>query len=362
MWIACGAISLAVCPDANAANAAPCPAAVATAIADMSVQCQRDGGHPLCGVAASALATSVDPVPTAASACQAAGWDGLLAAVDATLAANGFVLLGEIHDNDTHHTLRAAIIAGLNARKRQVPVVFEQLTADQRGVLAPYAAPSETARDPAAFLAAVDWDRSPWSKMADYRPLLSAAVASGQPVLPGDPGREAMKNSARSGASSIETSERTRLGLDTPLGAALDDASLTEIEEAHCGMMPKSALGGMAFAQRHRDAHLADAVATAAGVGGGAILIAGNGHVRTDRGVPWYLAQRAKDRPILAVMFTETEDGKSDLASLMQSGPDRRPVADWTVVTPRNTSRDPDPCAQMRAAFERMKAAPKPAQ
>jgi len=278
------------------------------------------------------------------------------------LAANGFVLLGEIHDNDMHHTLRAAIIAGLSGNKRKVPVVFEQFTADQREVLAPFAVPSETNRDPAAFLAAVDWDRSPWSKMADYRPLLSAAVASGQAILPGDPGREAMKNSARSGADSIQAAERTRLGLDTPLGTALDNASLIEIEEAHCGMMPKSALGGMAFAQRFRDAHLADAVVTAAGVGGGAILIAGNGHVRTDRAVPWYLAQRAKDRPILAVMFTESEDGKSDVASLAQSGPDRQPVADWTVVTPRNTSRDPDPCAQMRAAFERMKAAPKSAQ
>ena len=39
-----------------------------------------------------------------------------------------------------------------------------------------------------------------------------------------------------------------------------------------------------------RDAMMADRLATVAGRAGG-VLIAGNGHVRTDRGVPWYLAR-----------------------------------------------------------------------
>ena len=65
---------------------------------------------------------------------------------------------------------------------------------------------------------------------------------------------------AKEGENSLSAAERTHLGLDSPLGAQLDAASLKDIEDAHCGAMPKSAFGGMAYAQRYRDAHLADAV------------------------------------------------------------------------------------------------------
>ena len=49
----------------------------------------------------------------------------------------------------------------------------------------------------------------------------------------------------------------------------------------------------MAAAQRYRDAHMADCPHRGSARHGSAILIAGNGHVRADRGVPWHIRQRA---------------------------------------------------------------------
>ncbi len=357
-----------------------CPAPVAVALADVVKAC-RD---PSCGSAVSVEKPKSGTSAAIPAGCPAPGWDGLLAAIDTTLAQRGFVLLGEIHDNDTHHALRAAIIARGNSAAAASagtatvptsrapnlpepnlpdPVVFEQLTADQQSALAPYATrPVANAgpREIGAFLTAADWDNSAWSKTGNYKPLFEAALASGRAIVPGDPGRKEMMRSAREGVEGIPLGDRARLQLDTPLGAALDEASLIEIEAAHCGMMPKSALGGMAFAQRFRDAHLARATIDAAGETGGAILIAGNGHVRTDRGVPWYLSRLAPGRPVLAVLFNEATD-RSTTDQNPADGVAANPiVANWVVLTPTNAERDADPCAAMKAAFERLKAPKKP--
>lgn len=328
--------------------AAACPPEIEQAYADLKRSCS----HELCGIATRAPEFKA---PATNTQCASSGWPELLEAVDATVARNGFVLLGEVHDNDHHHRLRAAILA--RSGTAAAPVVFEQLTAEQRPALAPFAEsprPGSPVRRIDEFLTAAAWDRSAWAKQADYKPLFEAVLSSGRTIHAGDPGRAAMMRSAREGSSGVPVEERRRFGLEASLGEDLDKASLAEIEEAHCGLMPKEALGGMAYAQRYRDGHLADAVVSAAGQGG-AVLIAGNGHVRSDRGVPWYLAQIAPGRPVLAVIFTETGDAARAPLDYVPSGPGGTPAADWIVLTPSNPKRDPDPCAGLRAAFEKMK-------
>src|SRR5690606_17942730 len=81
------------------------------------------------------------------------------------------------------------------------------------------------------------------------------------------------------------------------------------IREGHCGLLPEGAVGAMADAQRTRDARLARAVADArARTGLPVVLLAGNGHLRRDIGVPRYLeALRPSDR-IVSVALLEGED------------------------------------------------------
>jgi SAM-dependent methyltransferase len=72
---------------------------------------------------------------------------------------------------------------------------------------------------------------------------------------------------------------------------------------AHCNMLPREAAGGMVEAQRLRDARFAAAAFRAFAAGGGqrAVLITGNGHARTDRGVPAYLKRVAPEVRVVSV-------------------------------------------------------------
>jgi len=221
-------------------------------------------------------------------------------------------------------------------------VVFEQIRGDRKAALEAFAREATgTAKDRAAeLMRRVDWKTSGWPE-DDYRPLIEAALTANAVVYAGDAPRDTMMALAKGKAGAVSDDERARLKLNEGLGAKLDDASLTEIEGAHCGMVPKSAFGGMAFAQRYRDAHLADATVKAMEQEGGVVLISGNTHVRSDRGVPWYVARRQPGKPIASVMLVEVEDGKTDPQSYVPLDPDGKPAADFIVFTPRTEREDP---------------------
>jgi uncharacterized iron-regulated protein len=272
------------------------------------------------------------------------------------------VSLGEIHDNGQHHNFRADFlrslelaVAGTNGKRPAV--AFEQIRADQQQALDAFTAlPTQgsLARTTADLLRLLDWDKSPWSKTADYTPLFSAAVNANLPIFAADPPRDLMRKTAREGPSALPPEERTRLGLDTPLPDAQNAASLVEIEGSHCGMIPKSAHANMAYAQRYRDAHMADVLLKAADAHGSAILIAGNGHVRSDRGVAWYLRQRAPEKKVVSVLFIEVEEGKNDPAAYIERDATGAPIADYIVFTPKHV-RETDPCEKMREQMAKPK-------
>ena len=273
----------------------------------------------------------------------------------------GHILLGEVHDNTGHHQLRAEILAGHTwlvtsaEGDRRVPtpgVVFEHIRSDQQPALDQFlhlstALKSGTASD---LFGLLNWDKSGWPDQKIFEPLFSAAIKARLPIRPGNLPRDVIRKAAKEGEAAMPSEERARLKLDQPLEPRLHDALLTELEESHCGMMPKTAFGNMAFAQRYRDAHLADAVLKAAEKHGSAILLAGNGHVRADRGVPLYLRQRVPDRKFVSVMLVEVEDDKTDLQAYVPRDPDGKPAADFIVLTPRQPR--PDPCEAMRAAMK----------
>ncbi len=267
------------------------------------------------------------------------------AVLGAAMAAPGIRLVGEVHDNRDHHALRAAgLAAGGGA------VVFEQLRADQQPAIDAFMALPKGKRTLDALLGAVEWDKSGWAKY-DYMPLLEAVIAAGLPIYAGDPPKELIRKAAKEGRGALAAEERQRLGLDTPLDPSLHEASLTELEASHCGAMPKTAFGGMAFAQRLRDATLADVALQANERHGAVTVFAGNGHVRSDRGVPWYLRLRAPGLRVAATMLVEVEDGKTDPEAYVPRGPDGKPAADSIVFTPRAAREDP--CAAFRNAPSR---------
>jgi uncharacterized iron-regulated protein len=259
----------------------------------------------------------------------------------------GLVLLGEVHDNPHHHRVRAWLIADA-ARSRPLgarpALVFEQIDADQQPALDEFQArPAASDASGAAddLLRLLKWETSGWPPAAIYKPLFEAAIAGGLPIRAGSPPRERVRAVARGGLAPVEPAERARLRLDATLPEPLAEALNRDLVDSHCGALPPQAIGGMATAQRYRDAYLADALIGAAARLGSAILIAGNGHVRSDRGVPWHIRERAPATPVTSVLLIEVEEGKTDPAEYVPRDPQGRPAADLMIFTPRAERADP---------------------
>lgn len=286
-----------------------------------------------------------------ATACNRDAVDLLRGLVRAAVRSGALVLLGEVHDNPHHHHVRGHLISLLGARPG---LVLEHLRADQKPALDLFedlARNGSHLNSTSQFFRAVKWEGSGWPDKAIFEPLIRAGLKQRLPILPGDPSRETVRSVAKQGRSALAPDELAALKLDEPLEALHEEALLTELEASHCGLVPKAAFVNMALAQRYRDAHLARALVQAAEKHGAAILLTGNGHVRADRGVPHYLRLIAPERRIMTVVLSEVEAGRTEPASAITRDDAGRPVADFTLFTPRVARKDP--CIEMRAQFGR---------
>ena len=241
------------------------------------------------------------------------------------VAAADLVLLGELHDNPTHHLVRGRLIAALADRKPAI--VFEQFAKSEQPIDPPAAGEAlETWLDRNGF------DRRGWNWPL-HRPVVEAALAHGRALLGTGLSRESLRSVVRGGVAAAPAPLRElieRVPMDSVARTEVD----RELIEGHCGQLPPSMLPGMRAAQEARDASMTEAL-LAAVASGPAWLIAGNGHVRADMGVPRMLRVLAPDRTMLVVGFLErTADGA------MPAPGDRRPY-DLVVVTPPATREDP---------------------
>ena len=249
-------------------------------------------------------------------------------------------LLGEVHDNALHHTVRARLLQAIAAAGLRPAVVLEQFDREhEQALLAAQAGPADAER----LATAGELARKSW-RWPLHKPLLEAALEAGMPVHAGNLSRSALEQ-ARKG----DTGEaRWQRRLHQAAWSAQQERALTaEILDAHCGVLPPSAAPRLVTAQRMRDAAMAQALIDAA-TGDGAVLIAGNGHVRTDRGVPVYLAGPGRDGAVVSVGFIETPAAEPRDAEVMRRLASAHPAFDYVWFTPP-ASRD-DPCAELRAA------------
>lgn len=173
-------------------------------------------------------------------------------------------IVGERHGYAPHHAEQAAIVAELDP----TAVIFEQLTAVQADRIAP-----DTPRDPQVFEELLGWSDSGWPDFSFYFPIMTASDA----VIVGAAGA---------------AGDLSAYGLDAPL----EDDEQAEREalqaEAHCGMLPPDRLPEFVARQREIDAQFAARTLAALDTyGPPVVLITGNGHARSDWGVPAAIAR-----------------------------------------------------------------------
>jgi uncharacterized iron-regulated protein len=272
----------------------------------------------------------------------------------------GIILLGETHDNGEHHKVRGELIRQISKAAmaegdvKAVPLVFEHIRTEQQAGLDQFTKFSTDARrlgTPDELFKFLDWSKSGWPDQKLFAPLFDAAILTKSPIVAGDPSKAAIRGVAMTGLKSLDQDTLKTLRLSAPLAAPLQQALLQELEESHCGLVPKEKLTSMVDAQRYHDAHLAAAALAAAADYGTAVVLTGNGHVRSDRGVPLYLAQMVPDKKVVTVLFVETEDGRIDPNTYAPKSPSGKPAADYVVFTPRAARKDP--CDEMRAQMQK---------
>lgn len=246
----------------------------------------------LAGVTASALAGCAQRPAAADRIVEvAAGRDVTRDELLARLRAADFVLLGELHDNPHHHARRGALIAGLGAG---TVVVAEHLDRGRQVGPGP---------DPLARLQAAGFDPRAW-QWPLHQALFEPLLAAGLPVLGGNAPIATVRQVARQGLDSAAAGWRELLAA-APLAPAAEAALDRALVDGHCGQLPPSRVPAMRAAQRVRDAALAQTLAESAGRP--AVMVAGNGHVRLDHGVPALLRRLRPAARVVVVGFGEPD-------------------------------------------------------
>jgi uncharacterized iron-regulated protein len=242
--------------------------------------------------------------------------DALLARTQPT----PLLLVGEQHDAPEHQVLQRDLVQALAARKQLAAVVMEMVEAgrDTRGLARD--ASEATVRD------ALGWDDQQGWPWPTYGPVVMAAVRAGVPVVGG--------NLPRSGL-------RAAMGdatLDGSVSAAVLERQREAIRSGHCDLLPAGQLGPMARIQLARDRSMAQTATARLEPGRTVLLIAGNGHVRSDLGVPLHLPPGQAHRVVVA-----RAGGAAGVGSVS--------AADAYWDTPPVPERDH--CAELRERFKR---------
>jgi uncharacterized iron-regulated protein len=272
----------------------------------------------------------------ASCALPGAGWSPLqfvdargarldgIAGLAQRIAAAEVVLLGEVHDNPNGHAARLALIKAVDAAApRPTAIAMEHFDQPQQGALD--RARDEYPGDVEAWITRAgsgSAERWPWT---DLRPVLELARDRRWTLYAANLSRAQL----RAGGADAVHAEPPEL--PSELRARL----LQLVEDGHCGMLPPQQIAPMARLQQLRDRAMGDTIERARRANPRVLLLAGNGHVRRDFGVPFYLTAGRAPVRVISVGFVE----QGDVSELPRQ-------YDYTVfVRPHPRT---DPCAALR--------------
>jgi uncharacterized iron-regulated protein len=225
-------------------------------------------------VLASVLAACA-PMPAAPAAAES---------LDAAIRSRPIVLLGEVHDNAVQHALRAQALRRWVEGGARPVIVMEQFDRERQADIDRELAGAHPSVDGliaagapnAAAMQGWDW--------ALYRPYLALVVQYRLTLLAGNVSREDTRRVVKEGLGA--------LGFDGGVPEDIVRAQAEAIVDGHCGMLDETQARGIVPAQVARDQFMARVVEDHAAQG--VVLLAGNGHVRRDVGVPRWLGTQVR--------------------------------------------------------------------
>lgn len=238
------------------------------------------------------------------------------------------LLLGEVHDNAAQHALRQQALAALLARgdrpalllepfdRERQPAIDRALQAAADAAL-PLEARVDAVIDASGKVAGWTWDF--------YRPYLRLALQHGLPIVAANVSRAETRRIVQQGLGPA--------GFQADVPDDITRAQAAAIERSHCGQVDGALAVKLSQAQVARDQFMARVIGAHAARG--VVLLAGNGHVRKDVGVPRWLSPALRERShVVGVLEEDDDDGPVAYDEVLR-----------TAAQPRG-----DPCAQMRRA------------
>ncbi|SNY92473.1 Uncharacterized iron-regulated protein [Cohaesibacter sp. ES.047] len=251
-----------------------------------------------------------------------------------------YVLVGEKHDNPIHHRIQADVVRWLGEEGRTGQLVFEMIEMRYAETL------SDVQRSNLSNLGdAVEWQQRGWPSWSLYQPIADAALAADMRLKPGNPDRDEMMRVAQ-GKAVAETALED-LSWDRDYSKDQLEGLLDELVDAHCGMMDKDSLMPLATMQRYKDAHMARAMRQDLKPDEVSVLIAGNGHVRRDRGVPMFLDDQTDTIVIGSIEVIRDKTNPQSYAAFDPA------LYDYVWFTARVD--EIDPCVRFKEQLEQMK-------
>lgn len=192
------------------------------------------------------------------------------------------LLLGEVHDNADGHKLRFEALRKRVEAGWRPAIAMEQFDRENQPLLNRAQKDCRDAQCVILVMAGPRWD---WQQ---YRPVIELALSYQLPLIAANLSRADASRVVRDGvASSFDARTVAEYRLNEALPADIVKGQEKEVKEGHCNMLPEMMIGGMVNAQIARDIWMAKLVR--AQQPRDVVLLAGNGHVRKDYGVPRWL-------------------------------------------------------------------------
>lgn len=208
------------------------------------------------------------------------------------------LLLGEVHDNTQGHKQRYADLKKRVDGGWRPVIAMEQFDHEDQELLDDAVKGCLDAGCVIRVMNKKGWD---WQQ---YYPVIQLALDHQLKLVAANLSRANASKTVRDGiASSFDAKTVAEYRLGEPVSADWRKAQEREIRTGHCDMLPDMMVPGMVNAQLARDVWMAKLIREQQPHD--VVLIAGNGHVRKDIGVPRWLDTIGSKLTVRSVGYVE---------------------------------------------------------
>lgn len=196
------------------------------------------------------------------------------------------ILIGERHDNPEHKKIQLDLIQSLPQQNLKA-LSFEHMDRRQQVALSQF---NKGGQQLSELRAKLNWEKSGWPPWEMYQEIFQYSKNAGLPLYAANIDKGALKSVMDLGYEIVfDLKTIEQMDLKKPLPSGMQEELAAEIEASHCHKMDQVLKEKMVRAQRARDAFMGLSLHRRIDEKHASILLAGNGHVRKDRGVPLYL-------------------------------------------------------------------------